>query len=814
MDHFLSDIRHAFRQIRRAPLFAIVAGASLAIGVGVNAGLFSAVDALLLRPVPGVDRPDRVVEVGRTTQGHGFDTFAYPNFLDLRGEVSAFQTAAAFTFDMFAFSDGGEGSRITGMSVTSEYFPVMGVTPERGRFFTPEEDVPGGIPTVVVLSHDFWMNRLGGDAAVVGRTIRINRIAFQVVGVTPADFHGHMTGFRPDVYVPLRARPALLNRGVEDYDNRRSSWHMMVARLTPDATVKEADTQVKAVYGRLQQAYPVANRYRSGSVVPLGLVPGAGRGPVKAFLGVLMGLGGLILLVTCANVAGMFVARASHREKEIAVRLALGAGRGRLVRQLLVESLVVFLLGGVVGTGVGVWVMQGLPINRLPVPIPLFVDLSPDPKVLAFSLLVTLATGLLFGLLPAMQATRLDLTGSLRDDGSNQGGRAGFMRRFFVAGQVGLSLVLLASAGFFLRALQRAGQTETGFDPRGAYVTSIDLDMEGYDAQQGAALQRRLLDRLRTLPGVEQAALSADLPLDMGSMGRGVIPEGWTPPEGRTYMGTDFNNVTSGYFGTLHVPLIQGRDFDEQDEPGSEPVVIVSRAFAREAWPGGDALGKRLKLDEEGVAWRTVVGVVDDVKNQFITDQADAMMYLPISQVPHQRTNVVVRASGGTQAVAPALRAAILAVDPSLSMGPVMSLERSSSLGVLPQRVAAGLTSALGALALLLSALGVYGVVAYALSRRIREMGVRMALGAGSRRVAALVLRNGLALALPGLLLGIPAIIGVGYVLRSFLLGLSPMDPVALVAVPLLLLGTVVLACVAPARRAARVQPMEALRSE
>jgi predicted permease len=526
MDQLLSDIRHAVRHLRRAPIFALVAGASLAIGVGVNAGLFSAVYAVLIRPVPGVDRPDRVVEVGRSYQGRGFDTFAYPDFLDLRSEVTAFQTAAAYTFDIFAFSQEGEGRRITGMSVTPEYFEVMGVNPERGRFFTPDEDAPDSQPTVAVVSHDFWQNRLGGDPDILGRTIRLNRIAFQVVGVAPADFRGQMTGFHPEVYVPLRARPALLNRTDDDFGNRGASWHMMVARLAPGATVDDADTQVKAVYARLAQTYPETNRNRSGSVVSLGLVPGPGRKPVKTFLAVLMGLAGLILMVTCANVAGMFVARASHREKEIAVRLALGAGRRTLVRQLLVETLVIFAVGGAVGTALGVWLMQIVPVDRLPLPISITIDLSPRLPVLAFALAITLGTGVVFGLLPALQATRLDLTGSLRDDGTNRGIGAGFMRRFFVAGQVGMSLILLASAGFFVRALQRVGDVETGFSPRGAYVTGIDLDMEGYRGEEAAALQQRVLERVRALPGVEGAAMSADLPLDMGSMGTGVLPEG------------------------------------------------------------------------------------------------------------------------------------------------------------------------------------------------------------------------------------------------------------------------------------------------
>jgi predicted permease len=433
MDALRNDLRLAFRQIRRRPGFALVAAASLALGVGANTAVFNAVSALLLRPVPGVSEPERVVEVGRTDDGQGFDSFSYPDYEDLRDQVDAFASMAAWRFQIFSFSRAGEGERIMGMDVSPSYFEALGVKPALGRFFTAEEDLPGSRPAVTVLSHDFWTSRLGADPDVLGSTVLINRVAFTVVGVAPEPFHGHVVGVQPDVYRPIRMYAAAWDE--RPFERRGSSWHQAVARLADGASIPEADAQVKAVYARLEEAYPDTNEGRGGAVVALGLVPGGARGPVSAFLSVLFALAGLILMVTCANVAGMLVARASAREKEIAVRLALGSGRGRLVRQLLTESLVVFGIGGVAGAASGVWLVGLLPIDRLPVPIPVRVDLSPDFGVLAFALALTLGTGVVFGLLPALQATRLQLVASLRDDGSRRSG-AGRLRRVFVGGQV------------------------------------------------------------------------------------------------------------------------------------------------------------------------------------------------------------------------------------------------------------------------------------------------------------------------------------------------------------------------------------------
>lgn len=814
MDTLISDVRHALRQVRRRPVFALVAAVSLAIGVGANTAIFSAVSALLLRPVPGVSQPDRVVEIGRSVGGRGFDTFSYPDFEDLRDDVSAFTFAAAYAFDEFSMSRGGEGERVTGMDVSPAYFDVMGVRPALGRFFTPDEDAPGSHPAVAVVDYRFWQQRLGGDPDILGSTVRINRVPFTVVGVTPSDFHGHTIGFQPDVYLPIRAVP-LVKEGRDDFQNRRASWHMAVARLAPDAAVEEADAQVKGVYARLAEAYPESNRDRSGSVVSLGLVPGAGRAGVSAFLFVLLGMVGLILVVTCANVAGMFIARATTREKEIAVRLALGSGRGRLVRQLVVESLVIFAIGGTVGGALGAWLLGVLPVERLPVPIPIHVDLSPDVRVLFFGLGVTLITGLVFGLVPALQATRMDLVSSLKDDGSRRSG-AGRLRRIFVTGQVGFSLVLLVAGGLFLRSLQRAATVETGFDPTDAYLVEVDLALEGYQPDEGRVFQQGLLDRLRALPGVRQAALSIDLPLDLGSHGTSVFPEGWSGSEGREDLGVDFNYVSAGYFSTLGIPVIGGRAFSAEDGPGTEPVVIVSRDFASTVWPGEEPLGRRLRVSMPEIdgEWRTVVGVVEDVKNQMLTEGKKPFVYVSLDQAYKAGTYVVVKADGGIARVAPALRRAVLEGDASLSVTPVISLQRYTGIGILPQKVAASITAVLGVLALLLAGVGIYGVVALAVSQRTREIGIRMALGAGRGQVLRLIIKGGFWLALPGLVLGGAASLGVGRLLAFLLLGLSPVDPVAIGAVSALLLGVVLLASAVPARRAAAVHPVEALRSE
>jgi predicted permease len=815
MDRLVQDVRYAVRQIRRQPGFAVVATLSLALGVGANAAVFNAARMLVLRPVPGVAEPERVVELA-PDEG-GFSSLAYPDFVDLRGRIPALEAMAAYAMGEFSFSAVEGAERIIGLHVTPEYFTVMGVEPHRGRLLLPEDDRDGGATQVAVLSHRFWETRLGASPAVVGSTVRVNRVPFQVIGIAPPDFRGHTVVFQPDVYLPFHTAPLLGTTDAEVFDSRRSSWHQAVALLAPGASVQQADAQVKSAYAALAQVHPETNAGRGGIVVALGLVPGDARAAVGAFVAVLEGMVLLVLLVTCANVAGMFVSRHTAREREMAVRLSLGAARPRLVRQLVTEAMIVFLLGGALGTLTGLWLLSLAPVDLIPVPFPIRLDLSPDPGALAAALALTLGTGVAFGLLPALGATRLDLTSALRNGATRRAG-LGWLRRSFVAGQVAFSLVLLVSAGLLLRALDRAAEIRTGFDPSLVLRTGVNLELEGYTETEGLAFQERLVERLRRIPGVTSAALADDLPLDLSRQGTLIVPEGSSGADARSRVLGDYNQVSPEYFETLRIAVLEGRPFESADAAGGEPVAIVSRTFAARVWPGESAVGRRVSVLTSiagGVGEpRTIVGVVEDVKSQLVSEELRPAVYLPLSQAYSAETNAIVRAEEGDVRLGALVREALLELDPAMSIQPVVSLESFTSVGLLPQRLAAGLASVLGLLAVLLAGIGIYGVVAFAVTQRTREIGVRVALGASRSSIRRLVLRGGLKLVLPGIALGLLAAVGTGYVLRFLLLGVSPVDPLALGSMGVIVLAVVVLACLLPGRRAAGIEPVRALKAE
>lgn len=814
MDTFRHDLSYALRSLRKRPLFALVAITSLAVGVGANTAIFSVANTFFLQPIPGVEAMDRTVELGRTTGGRGFDSFSYPDFTDIREQVPALDEVAAWRMNQVSYSTGGEGERMMSMLVSANYFDALGVRPVVGRAFTAREDEGIGEHPVVVLDWRVWQDRFGGDRSVVGTRITLNRRPHTVVGVAPRDFGGHMLGLRPAFYVPFLQGP-LLSDDVrkENFDNRRASWFQAIGRLAPGATVEQADAQARTLFRRLAEEYPDSNARRGVSVIPLGPIPGGGRGPMQGFLALLGGFVALVLLVTCANLAGMFLARSVAREKEIAVRLALGSGRTRLVRQLVTESLVVFLLGGAAGTALAFWAVSRVSLADLPTPVPLELNLRPDTLVLVFGLAVALVAGLASGLVPALQATRPDLVPVLKDDSGSGGSRRSRLRRFFVGAQVATSLVLLVGAALFLRSLQRADRVNAGFDPAGVYTASLNLSMEGYEREEGLAFIRRLTERLEGLPGAESAALSIDLPLDMGAHGTGVVPEGLEGADD-PYVGVDFNYVSPGYFRTMRIPLLRGRAFEDRDGPEAPGVALVSRTAAREIWPDREPLGRRMRFGSTDGPWVTVVGVVEDVKNQMITDRPEPFVYLPLAQAYDPAVNVLVRAAGERARVAPLLRQAILAEDPSVSLGSVLSVAQVTGLGTLPQKIGAGLSTGLGVLALFLSGLGLYGVVAFLVAQGTREIGVRMALGASRRRVLFTVVRNALGLALPGLVVGGILALALAQGMRGFLLGVSPLDPPAYLAVVGALLVMILVAGLVPARRASRIHPMEALRYE
>ena len=809
------NLRIALRSLRKRPLFLLVSVGSLAVGIGANTAIVSVVDHFFIRPPPGIPNADRMVEVGRGRDGSGFDSFSYPDFLDLREEAEPLRELAGYRMQMLTLSRGEEGDRAFGLLVSANYFRLLGVRPHLGRAFTPEEDRGVNEHPVAVVSHDYWRSRLGGDPEVVGSTLYVSRRPYIVVGVTPPEFRGHVTVGTPDVYLPLVQHPSL-NQGRNYFQRRSASFFEVLGLLEPGATVEEADAAVATVFQRLAEEYPETNESRTASVRPFGALPAAIRGPAGLFFGILTTFAGLILLITCANVAGMFLARAGSRRKEIAIRLSIGANRWRLILQLLTESLLVFVLGGVGGFLLATWSLELLTRIQLPAPFPVALEVGADGRVLVFTLGLTLLTGLVFGLLPARASLNLDLLGALKNEGDQGPSSVGRLRRGFVAAQVGASLVLLVAAGLLLRALETAGEMEKGFQAEGAYLTLMDLSAEGYGEEAGRVFQEEMLAYFSRRPLARSVALSADLPLDLSSKGTGVVPEGWEPSEERPRVGVDFNVVSPSYFETLRIPILEGRSFTTADREGSEPVAVVSRTFVRRVWPGQSPLGRRIQWGSSEHTWLTVVGVVEDVHNQVLSETVDPFVYRPLAQLYDPEVHLVLRTGPGVEhgQVVEEVHQGLRSLDPTISLSPVLALDRYTEVGILPQRLAGFLSGGLGLLALLLSGMGVYGVMAFAVSRRRREMGIRIALGAEPGRVLRSVLAGAFRLALPGLAAGALLAVGVGYLLRSLLLGVSPVDPVALAGVTAALAGMVVLGTLVPARRAARIDPGEALRSE
>jgi predicted permease len=811
MESLRYDLAHATRAVRRRPLLAIVAALSIAIGIGATTSILSIANTLLRQPLPGIAEPERIVEVGRTDRGDGFDTFSYVDFLDLRQATGTFSHLAAFTFQSASVSAGGEGRRLMGMTVSADYFPVLGVRPVLGRVLLPDEDLVPGANPVVVISHRLWTDMFGADPAVTGRNIVLSRIPFEVVGVAPPAFQGHIIAVQPDFWVPVTMAPTIARQGAGSFRSRGSMNFLLIGRLATGVSVEEADVATQTVMARLAAEHPETNATRGARVTMAGPVPAIGRTPVALFTVALMGMVGLILLTICSNVGGMLLARAASRERETAVRVALGAPRARLVRQLLFEALMIFAAGGLGGLLVAHWGMAALVAIRLPVPVEIALDFSPDLGVLLTGFVLALGTGLVFGLVPALQASNPGIAGILKDSGNAGGARTGRARRAFVAVQVAASITLLAAAGLFLRALQHAGTIPMGFDPDAVHTTTVNLALEGYGPADGAAYFTRLLDRLQAVPGVTAAAIARDLPLDLGSSGESVVPDDYASRADST-VAVDFNVVSPDYFRTLSIAVLVGRAFSASDTPDGQPVMIVDRTFADRMWPGGEALGRRVRISGDS-SWRMIVGLVDRVPNQRVNEVARPMVYLPHAQDYAGAAQVIVRGPG-VPGMGPAIRAAILELDPAVSITPVIPLADYTAIAILPQRAAALLTASLGILALFLCALGLYGIVAHDVARRTREIGVRVAVGAQGTDVARLVVVGAMRLAVPGVVAGGLLALGLAQVLQAFLLGLSPFDPAALTAAVGVLLLTILAAVVVPARRAMIVQPIDALRAE
>jgi predicted permease len=816
LDTWLQDVRFAVRLLARSPLFTATAAISLAIGIGANATIFSVGSALLLRPLPGLADANRLVDIGRVSPDASFDTVSYPNYADVRDRTTTLSGIFAHQIEPSPMSLGGAdgAERIYGTLVSGNFFSVLGTTALHGRLLRPEDDTVGSGSPVTVLSHDLWTRRFGADPAIVGQSIPINGYPFTIVGVAPRGFQG-TTIVKVDIWVPLSMlTQAMPDRSDTTFSSRRATWLFMGGRLKDGVSIEQANAELAAIGTALQQEYPDTNQNMSFRASPIAVVPGM-SGMMAAFVGLLMAIVALLLSIACVNLAGMLLARGATRTREMAVRLAIGAGPGRVVRQLLTETVVLFVAGGLAGLILSRW-LTGLLLALLPqLPMPISVQITTDWRVVLFTVVVSLLAAVLCGLAPALQARRTSLVTALKSD-SLDGRRSRLrLRNVFVVGQVMMSIVLVVAAGLFMRALDRAASTPTGFDVRNVEVVAIDLSLGRLNAQGGRQFVRELLERTDRLPGVASATVAADLPLDGTRMGVGSVRIPGTTlgsrQDGR--LAADWNVIEPGFFRTLGVRILRGRDFAAGDTIGAPAVAIVNEAFAREAWPGADPIGRRMETDtDEGVRPVTVVGVAEDARFMSVASPAEPYIYVPLGQVYLNRINLVVKTSGSS--VLPEIRGLVRSTNPNLPITEALSLADITALGTIPQRIAASIAGTLGVVGLLLASMGIHGVTAYSVSRRTREIGIRMALGAEPSTVMRLVLRQGAMLAVIGVALGLGVAAISGQLVQSLLYGVNALDPVTFGTASALFVAVSLVATYIPARRAMSVDPMMALRNE
>jgi predicted permease len=813
----MQDLKYGLRMLVKSPGFSFVAILSLALGIGANTAIFSLINAVLLRPLPVTD-PQNLVLVSTTDQRNpGNLPLSHLNFKDLRAQNGVFTDMASLSFNQVNYSHGQESEQIPVQIVTANFFSLLGAEPSMGRSFRAEEEAQA--TPVTVISHGFWERSLGSDPAAVGKTLTLNRTPYTIVGIAPKNFTGVLLGGGPSAWLPMSRHVVVLP---EWYETRRGLFLFSVARLKPGVTAEQARANLKTVFANLEQAFPVDNKGRSATAVPLlqaRLNPnGQGANVLVQQSTVLMIVVGIVLLIACANIANLLLSRASKRRREVAIRLALGAKRSRLVRQLLTESLMLSILGGIAGMILAAWTLSAIITADLPLPFP--VDpaaLSLDPRVLAFTASLAILTGILFGLAPALQASKPDVVPVLKNElipsaTGQRGLRSYFsLRQVLVVVQVALSLIALIAAGLFLRELRHSQNINTGFETRGVLVMNFNLLREGYTPERGTVFYDQIVERAAALPGVQGAAIAQSPPL-AGGFSRSVFPEGAdTTTTGRILV--QVNTVGNGYFQTIGIPIVRGRDFTRGDTAQAPKVVVVNETMAQQFWKGDDPLGKRFKFFGDA-DFTTVVGVAKDSKYNAVAEDAQNFIYQPLSQNYTPQATLHVRSAGDAASLANAVRAAARELDPSMSLFNLRTLEEQVGNSLQPLQMNVLMLAVFGGLALILASIGLYGVASYAVSQRTREIGVRMALGAQPASVLGLVLGHGMVLVGIGLVVGLIAAYAAAGFMRTLVVVVDPHDPVTFAVTATGLAIVAFVASYVPARRATRIDPLIALRTE
>lgn len=809
----IHDVRDAIRSLKGRPGFTAAAVLTLALGIGANSVIFSWIEATLLNPMPGVSDSGSLAALHFTTATRDNLSLSYPNYLDIR-DASVPGIAGVAVFNPGALSlrttDGAE--RVWGEVVTGNMFALLGVNAAAGRLITPNDDVaPDGHP-VVVLSHAFWQRRFGGRADTIGNTLTLNGRTFTVIGVTAAGFQGTQPMIALDVFIPIAMQKTFIPG--DRLSQRGSGWLQGLVRLSPGATLAEAQAGLDVVAQRLAREHPALNEGRGLRLYELWRQPSGGTGMLLPVMALLGGLVALLLALVCANMASLFLARATGRQRELAVRRSLGASRGQVMRLLMVESLVLALAAGLIGAFVARW--SGALLNAFlpPLPIPVAIDAGLNARVLLFATLVSFLTGGLLGLVPGLQSTRTgDLMTPLKtgSGGNSAPWRRGRMRQSLIVVQVALALVLLVSAGLFIQVLAQARDLDPGFGARNGLVGAIDVMPAGYDEVRGRQLFTRIADELRALPGVEAAAVGQRLPLTaMESSDRGVEVEGYAAATGEE-LSVFYASVGVGYFETIRMPVVEGRDFTPRDTADTPLVIVINETMARRYWAGRSSLGGRVKLGDQ---LAEVVGVARDAKYGSMREAPRSFMYLPVEQAWRAAMRIVVRTAGPPDALVAPIRQTLQGIDPNLPLFDVQTIEQHVAFSFFAFEMVATLLGVFGATAAVLAALGLYGVIAQSVSLRTREIGVRISLGATAAGVRWTVLQQGLTLVAIGVALGLAAAFAVTRLFASQLMGVSAYDPASYAVTTALLVATAAAACYLPARRAAKLDPVQALRME
>lgn len=811
----IHDLRYALRMLAKSPGFTCAAVLTIALGIGANSTILSWVSATLLNPIPGVTHTSDLVSVMRGERSdHPSPPFSYLDLRDLGEGNRSFSGLLGYHDDYMSLTGVAKPERIYGALTTANYFGVLGVHPILGRGFLPDEERQRNGAAVAVISYTVWQNHFGLDAQIIGKTIQLNRHPYTIIGVTDREFRGCKTGLRADIWIPLGMDREVW--GSNRPDDRGTFWLNVLGRLRPGIPRDQAQAELNTVMAEIAERYPEAHRDSPNqiSLDPLWRSPFGVNGYLYKIFPMLLGLAGVLLLLACANVANLLLVRSVGRRRETAIRLAMGASRGQLIRQFLIESLLLSLLGGAVAILNTFWTSRSLAAFFPPSTLPLRHDEHLDLRVLLATALLSILTAVIFGTVPAIRSASLPLQAVLKEEAGSISVAVHKSRlsSSLVVAQIALSLLLLVCAGLFTRSLQKAEQSDPGFDPNHVLLASYELSPAGYTRTTGEAFNRQLLAKLSGLPGVESVSLADFSPLSFSIHSEYLQVEGYVP-QAHESMEISRAIVGPNYFRTLRTSLISGREFTDGDTSETQRVAIVNQAFVDRYWTGEEAIGKQVTDWEDRY---TIVGVARNAKYRLLTYAPEPVIYLPSYQAYRstQDTTIHLRTSGDPRAMAFSVEQAVHQLNPELPLFNVNPLTETIRLGTIFGRIATTFASAFGIVAMLLAAIGIYGVVAYTTRQRTREIGIRMALGAGTGNIYRLVLHQGFQLTLAGLLIGTALSLVVTRFLKAQLFGVSESDVVTFGTVGLLLAAVAILACHIPARRAAKTEPTEALRCE